>query len=341
MSVPFAYASIILIWSTTPLAVRWSTEGTGFAFAVLARMLIGVVVATLLLRLGRHPIPLHARARRAYLVGGLGLFGTMALTYWGARHVGSGLISVLFGLSPLVAGVFATRWLGERNLTPIKIGGMLLSAAGLALIFLHDGASAGSNEAAGVCALLGAVLASSASLVGMKRNGDDSPHHGDHAPVRLRRQRGLLHGFHHALPGTAAHRVGSLHLERLQSLDARGRCGVFFMRARGEGGHQQQRQQGARRHHDATHGRPRAHLNAQPARTPSLRKMMAAGQKPVTLACSMFTPMKTVNHNHSGETKWASAALARIITPAKARTARSMFMRCSPEKWDGKISGCA
>ena len=65
MSVPFAYASIILIWSTTPLAVRWSTEGTGFAFAVLARMLIGVVVATLLLRLGRHPIPLHARARRA------------------------------------------------------------------------------------------------------------------------------------------------------------------------------------------------------------------------------------------------------------------------------------
>jgi drug/metabolite transporter (DMT)-like permease len=162
MSVPFAYASIILIWSTTPLAVRWSTEGTGFAFAVLARMLIGVVVATLLLRLGRHPIPLHARARRAYLVGGLGLFGTMALTYWGARHVGSGLISVLFGLSPLVAGVFATRWL-------------LLSAAGLALIFLHDGASAGSNEAAGVCALLGAVLASSASLVGMKRIGDDSP----------------------------------------------------------------------------------------------------------------------------------------------------------------------
>ena len=175
MSVPFAYASIILIWSTTPLAVRWSTEGIGFAFAVLARMLIGVVVATLLLRLGRHPIPLHARARRAYLVGGLGLFGTMALTYWGARHVGSGLISVLFGLSPLVAGVFATRWLGERNLTPLKIGGMLLSAAGLALIFLHDGASAGSNEAAGVCALLGAVLASSASLVGMKRIGDDSP----------------------------------------------------------------------------------------------------------------------------------------------------------------------
>lgn len=175
MSVPLAYASIILIWSTTPLAVRWSTEGIGFAFAVLARMIIGMLVAALLLRLGRHSIPLHARARRAYLVGGLGLFGTMLLTYWGARHVGSGLISVLFGLSPLVAGVFATCWLGERNLTPIRIGGMLLSMAGLALIFVPDGTSAGHSEAAGVCALLGAVVASSASMVGMKRIGDDSP----------------------------------------------------------------------------------------------------------------------------------------------------------------------
>jgi len=175
MSVPLAYAAIILIWSTTPLAVRWSTEGTGFAFAVLARMLIGVLVAAFMLRLGRMAIPLHARARRAYLVSGLGLFGTMMLTYWGARHVGSGLISVLFGLSPLVAGVFAACWLGERSLTPMKIGGMLLSAAGLALIFVHDGPSAGSNETAGVCALLGAVVASSASLVGMKRIGDDSP----------------------------------------------------------------------------------------------------------------------------------------------------------------------
>lgn len=175
MSVPLAYVSIILIWSTTPLAVRWSTEGTGFAFAVLARMLIGVAVATLLLRLARHPIPLHARARRAYLVGGLGLFGTMALTYWGARHVGSGLISVLFGLSPIVAGLLATRWLGEHGLTPPKLLGMLLSAAGLALIFLHDGTATGGNEAAGVAALLGAVLASSASMVGMKRIGDDSP----------------------------------------------------------------------------------------------------------------------------------------------------------------------
>lgn len=175
MSVPLAYAAIILIWSTTPLAVRWSTEGPGFAFAVLARMLIGMLVALLLLRLGRHTLPLHARARRAYAVGGLGLFGTMALTYWGARRVDSGLISVLFGLSPLVASLFAACWLGERSLTPARLAGMLLSLAGLAVVFMPGGVSGDGGRMAGVCALLGAVVASSASMVGMKRIGDDSP----------------------------------------------------------------------------------------------------------------------------------------------------------------------
>lgn len=175
MSVPAAYLGIILIWATTPLAIQWSTQGTGFAFAVLARMLIGVVVAGLLVAVWRIGLPLHARARRAYLVGGLGLFGAMALTYWGARYVHSGLISVLFGLSPLMAGVLAVLWLGERALTPRKVVGMGLGALGLAVIFLHGDSLGGDHAVAGLLALLLAVFIYSASLVWLKRIADDSP----------------------------------------------------------------------------------------------------------------------------------------------------------------------
>lgn len=175
MSVPAAYLGIVLIWSTTPLAVQWSTQGSSFAFAVFARMLIGAVVAALLLVAGRIRFPLHARARRAYLVGGLGLFAAMALTYWGARYVHSGLISVLFGLSPLVAGILAALWLGERALTPLKVAGMVLGALGLASIFGHGDHLGGEHAQAGLAALLAAVVIYSASLVGLKRIADDSP----------------------------------------------------------------------------------------------------------------------------------------------------------------------
>jgi drug/metabolite transporter (DMT)-like permease len=175
MSIPAAYLGIILIWSTTPLAIQWSTQGSGLAFAVLARMLIGIVVAAMLLVVCRISLPWHRRARRAYLVGGLGTFGAMTLTYWGARYVQSGLISVLFGLTPLITGILAAVWLGERSLTGVKIVGTLLGAAGLAMIFVHGDSLGDEHALAGLLVLLVAVLIYSGSMVCLKRIDDDSP----------------------------------------------------------------------------------------------------------------------------------------------------------------------
>ncbi|MEY2631717.1 MAG: hypothetical protein RIR00_371 [Pseudomonadota bacterium] len=175
MSVPVAYVAIVMIWSTTPLAVQWSTQGCGFALAVLLRMAIGFVLAASLVRLGRIGLPLHRRARRAYLLGGVTLFLAMALTYWGARFIHSGLISVLYGLSPLVAGVMASLWLGEKALTPGKLAGMGLGLAGLALIFLQSPELGGEQAMQGMAAMLLAVCVYSFGMVGLKRIGDDSP----------------------------------------------------------------------------------------------------------------------------------------------------------------------
>lgn len=175
MSIPAAYLGIVLIWSTTPLAIQWSAQGAGFGFAVFARMLVGAALAALLLVVWRIRFPLHARARRSYLAGGLGLFGAMSLTYWGARHVHSGLVSVLFGLSPLMTGVFAAWWLGERALTPRRLAGMALGCAGLATIFAQGAGAGGAQAPVGLAALLLAVAIYSATLVWIKRIGDDSP----------------------------------------------------------------------------------------------------------------------------------------------------------------------
>jgi len=98
-------------------------------------MLIGLAVCLVLLLATRTAFPFTPAARRLYAISGLSLFASMLLTYWGALHIPSGLISVIFGLSPLVTGVFAALWLAERTLTPLRIAGLALALAGLWLIF--------------------------------------------------------------------------------------------------------------------------------------------------------------------------------------------------------------
>lgn len=172
MSLPAAFVTVILIWSTTPLAIKWSALGVGFSFAVFMRMAIGMLLCAVLLAAFRVRVPLHRKALHAYLAGGLSMFGAMALTYWSSQFVSSGMIAVLYGLSPLITSLGAMLWLKEEALTPSKFAGMVMGMLGLFLVF-RGGLAAGS--AAGLVALFLAVVSQSFGLVWLKRIGDDSP----------------------------------------------------------------------------------------------------------------------------------------------------------------------
>ncbi|HEY6095373.1 MAG TPA: DMT family transporter [Gallionellaceae bacterium] len=174
MSVPAAYLSIILIWSTTPLAIQWSSTGHGFLFPVMARMIIGLAICVLLLAGLRMKLPLHRAARHTYVAAGLGIFGAMFCVYWGARYVSSGLIALLFGLTPIFTSFAATFWLDERGFTPAKMLGTLLGLLGLAAIF-GSGLTLGPHAAAGIAVVLVAVIVQAFSLVWVKRIGASIP----------------------------------------------------------------------------------------------------------------------------------------------------------------------
>jgi drug/metabolite transporter (DMT)-like permease len=174
MSVPAAYLSIILIWSTTPLAIQWSSTGDGFLFPVMARMAIGLALCVLLLVVLKIKMPWHRDARNTYLAAGLGIFGTMLCVYWGARYISSGLIAVLFGLTPIFTSIAAAFWLEEQSFSPGKILGTLLGIAGLASIF-GSGLSLGAHALPGISMVLFAVMLQSLSLVWVKRIGATIP----------------------------------------------------------------------------------------------------------------------------------------------------------------------
>jgi drug/metabolite transporter (DMT)-like permease len=174
MSVPAAYLGVILIWSTTPLAVKWSGEGPGFLFGVTGRMVIGTALCLLMLKLFRVAFPWHRRARRAYLAASLGIYGAMMCVYWGAQFIPSGVIALIFGVSPIVTSLLAALWLGERTLTPLRLAGMALGLAGLATIFAADGAVS-TAQWYGYAAIALAVLLHATSAVWVKRIGGDLP----------------------------------------------------------------------------------------------------------------------------------------------------------------------
>lgn len=168
LTVPAAYAGVILIWTTTPLAIKWSGEGTHFLFGLFGRMMIGAVLCLTLALLLRVPLPRHRGAFHTYLATGLGIWGGMSCVYWGARFIPSGWIAVIFGLTPVITGALAIFILRERGLTPPRLAGMALGLAGLATIF-GRGVSLGPQALWGIAAIVLASAIQSGSAVWLKR----------------------------------------------------------------------------------------------------------------------------------------------------------------------------
>jgi len=126
----FAYLIIILIWSTTPLAIKWSTE-VGFLFGVTARMLIGTLICLFILKLKRQKLLWTRDSIIVYFCAASGIYGSMLFVYWGALYVPSGVIAVVFGLAPILTFVIAKPLLNEPAIKLHQLAGLMLALIGL------------------------------------------------------------------------------------------------------------------------------------------------------------------------------------------------------------------
>jgi drug/metabolite transporter (DMT)-like permease len=168
MPIPLAYFGVVLIWSTTPLAIAWSGDAAGFLFAVTSRMVLGVIFIFIFATLLKHKMLWHQKARLAYVYGGLGIYGGMLSVYWAAQHIPSGWVSLLFGLTPIFTAIMASFWLKNELLTKYRMTGMFMGFLGLILVF-GSSIAWGVPAVLGVCGVLLSGLIHSTSAIWVKR----------------------------------------------------------------------------------------------------------------------------------------------------------------------------
>jgi drug/metabolite transporter (DMT)-like permease len=135
MQVRLAYLAVVLIWSTTPLAIKWSGEGLNYILGVTARMTIGCTCMLLLMLITKKRLPFHRAALKTYAAVSLQIYLGMIITYWSAQYIPSGWISVIYGLNPFLTAFIAAIFLKERSLGWRKLCAYALGFSGLLLMF--------------------------------------------------------------------------------------------------------------------------------------------------------------------------------------------------------------
>ena len=168
MRIFLAYFGMVLLWATTPLAIKWSVDGFGVLWSVTSRMSIGVVCLVALLLFFKKDLPFTRSACLTYLAVAVQIYGAMSVVYWAAQFIPSGWISVISGLTPLVTAIFAAIWLYERSLTTGKVLSYLLGVVGLGMMFGSAG-ELNSHAMLGIFGVLGSVSLQAISAIAIKR----------------------------------------------------------------------------------------------------------------------------------------------------------------------------
>ncbi|WP_062262244.1 DMT family transporter [Endozoicomonas arenosclerae] len=161
------YLAVILIWSTTPLAIKLSNGSLSAYAAVLSRMLLAFLLTAVVIAMIKHVAGLKRKHWRLYWVASLGLFPNMLLVYMAANYIPSGLISVLFAMVPIISGVLGAVVLKEPFFVARKILALALAITGLLVVFASQW-SLGKDAFIGIGLMLIANLVFSISQVGTR-----------------------------------------------------------------------------------------------------------------------------------------------------------------------------
>ncbi|MEN8320032.1 DMT family transporter [Acinetobacter junii] len=131
------YGLLVFIWATTPLAIVWSVSDLHPMWALVLRFFIALPLAIVVLLILKVRFPVDKVSILSYIAGSLSLIGSQIFTYAATAYLSSGLIALMFGLAPIMAGLIG-RFGFQQKLALLQWLGMAISIIGLGLICLSD-----------------------------------------------------------------------------------------------------------------------------------------------------------------------------------------------------------
>ena len=127
------YALLVFIWATTPLAIVWSVADLHLFWALVLRFFIALPLAIMLLLILKVKFPTDQISWHSYLAGSFSLMGSQIFTYIATSYLSSGIIALMFGLAPIMAGLIGYFGFKQR-LSRLQWLGMVIAVAGLTII---------------------------------------------------------------------------------------------------------------------------------------------------------------------------------------------------------------
>lgn len=138
MNIILTYILLVFIWSTTPLAIVWSVTDINLYWALVFRFFIALPLSVLLLIILRVRLPFNRQAVHSYIAGAFSLIGSQLFTYAATDYLSSGVLALMFGLAPIMAGLIG-RFAFGQSLKLIQWVGMSVAIIGLGIICISGG----------------------------------------------------------------------------------------------------------------------------------------------------------------------------------------------------------
>ena len=134
-----AIALIILVWGSTWAVIRVGLVGVPPLAGISLRFLLAGTVLWLIGLVNRVPFGKGHNEKRLWLATATFTFIICYIVvYWGEQYVTSGLASVLWATYPLFVAVIARVVIPSEVIPRATVAGMVVSLAGLALIYSED-----------------------------------------------------------------------------------------------------------------------------------------------------------------------------------------------------------